>query len=215
MSKSNPLFVDSTKFHGDLIATQIELRNVMIYDDELDANWTVEQSTDVRANLWDTTHWFQKLHPQLDLNSGSTAIAVSPQADYGSLFFTVRPESTTAYKRADLLGVSFWLNSGSTTLGTDDLAIAVIGSNQQPIWSAVDNSVFADQSGAFSETRLYFLQINRAIPANTWVNIIVWLNELEYDPVYQYVTGFYIKNDMGFRDTYYIDRVTLISKETE
>ncbi len=34
MSKSNPLFVDSTKFHGDLIATQIELRNVMIYEDE-------------------------------------------------------------------------------------------------------------------------------------------------------------------------------------
>ena len=34
MSKSNPLFVDSTKFHGDLIATQIELRNIMIYDDE-------------------------------------------------------------------------------------------------------------------------------------------------------------------------------------
>jgi hypothetical protein len=34
MSKSNPLFVDSTKFHGDLIATAIELRNVMIYDDE-------------------------------------------------------------------------------------------------------------------------------------------------------------------------------------
>ena len=34
MSKSNPLFVDSTKFHGDLIATSIELRGVMIYDDE-------------------------------------------------------------------------------------------------------------------------------------------------------------------------------------
>lgn len=32
--KNNPLFVDSTKFHGDLIATQIELRNILIYDDE-------------------------------------------------------------------------------------------------------------------------------------------------------------------------------------
>lgn len=32
--KNNPLFVDSTKFHGDLIATQVELRNVLIYDDE-------------------------------------------------------------------------------------------------------------------------------------------------------------------------------------
>jgi hypothetical protein len=32
--KNNPLFVDSTKFHGDLIATQIELRKIMLYDDE-------------------------------------------------------------------------------------------------------------------------------------------------------------------------------------
>ena len=34
MTKSNPLFVDSTKTRGDLIGTQIELRNVMVYDDE-------------------------------------------------------------------------------------------------------------------------------------------------------------------------------------
>jgi hypothetical protein len=34
MSKSNPLFVDSTKLHGDAIGTHIELRNVMVYDGE-------------------------------------------------------------------------------------------------------------------------------------------------------------------------------------
>ncbi len=34
MTKHNPLFVDSTKFHGDLICTQIELRNVLLYDGE-------------------------------------------------------------------------------------------------------------------------------------------------------------------------------------
>jgi hypothetical protein len=34
MAKSNPLFVDSTKLHGDRIGTQVELCNVMIYDDE-------------------------------------------------------------------------------------------------------------------------------------------------------------------------------------
>ncbi len=191
-------------------AQPLDYPEIVIYDDELNPDWTIEHSTDVRANLWDTAHWFQKLHPQLDLNSGSTAIAVSPQADYGALYFTVHPDSATAYKRTDLLGISFWLNSGSTTLGTDDLAISVIGSNQQPTWSADDTSVFADQPGAFSETRLYFLQINRTIPPDTWVNIIVWLNDLDYDPIYQYVTGFYIKNDVGFRNTYYIDRVTFI-----
>ncbi len=35
MAKSNnPLFVDSTRLHGDRIGTQIELSNVLIYDDE-------------------------------------------------------------------------------------------------------------------------------------------------------------------------------------
>jgi len=34
MSKTNPLFVDSTKFRGELIATQIELRGVMVYEGE-------------------------------------------------------------------------------------------------------------------------------------------------------------------------------------
>jgi hypothetical protein len=34
MTKSNPLFVDSTKTRGDLIASQIELRNCQIFDDE-------------------------------------------------------------------------------------------------------------------------------------------------------------------------------------
>lgn len=34
MSKSNPLFVDSTRPHGDSIGTHVELRNVLVYDDE-------------------------------------------------------------------------------------------------------------------------------------------------------------------------------------
>lgn len=34
MTKNNPLFVDSTKFHGDRIGTLIELSHVLIYDGE-------------------------------------------------------------------------------------------------------------------------------------------------------------------------------------
>jgi hypothetical protein len=32
--KSNPLFIDSTKFHGDLISTQFELRRILVYEGE-------------------------------------------------------------------------------------------------------------------------------------------------------------------------------------
>jgi hypothetical protein len=35
MAKSNPLFVDSTKFQGDLIVTHIELKDVLIYEEEM------------------------------------------------------------------------------------------------------------------------------------------------------------------------------------
>lgn len=34
MTKHNPLFVDSTKFHGDLVCTQIELKKVLLHDNE-------------------------------------------------------------------------------------------------------------------------------------------------------------------------------------
>jgi len=183
---------------------------MVIYSDELNRNWSIEQSTDTQINLWDNTRWFQRFEPTQERTSGATTIAVAPQADFGMLFFTVQPESTEVYEREQVLGVSFWLNSGSNGIATDELAVAMAGSNELPYWSATDRSVFLDDAGAFSETRLYFLKINRTIPANTWVNIVVWLDDLEFDPPYRYVTGFYIKNDIGFRSTYYIDQVALL-----
>lgn len=64
MEKYNPLFVDSTKFRGDLIRSNFELKNVMVYDDEelfvviTDRNGTresklkwLENSTSFEANI--------------------------------------------------------------------------------------------------------------------------------------------------------------------
>lgn len=183
---------------------------MVIYDDELDRNWSIEQSVETQVNLWDNRYWFQRFEPTQDRTSGATAITVAPQADYGTLFFTVRPESDTVYERQKVLGVSFWLNSGNDGIATDELAVSVVGSNELPYWSATDRSVFPENVGAFSETRLYFLKVNRTIPAHTWINVVVWLDDLEYDPVYRYVTGFYIKNDVGFRSTYAVDQVVLL-----
>lgn len=183
---------------------------VVIYDDQLHPSWSIEQSAKSAINLAATDLNFQSLDLQQEHNSGATAIAVTPQADYGTLFFTVRPESGAVYQRQSVLGVSFWLNSGSSGIGPADLAVAVVGSNAFPYWTPDDQSVFPDKKGAFSETRLYFLKINRTIPPHTWLNLVVWLNDLQYDPVYQYVTGFYLKNDVGFRGTYYLDQVALL-----
>lgn len=183
---------------------------VVIYDDHLNTNWSIEQSTKTEVNLAETNLRFQPLDTQQERSSGAATIAVSPQADYGTIFFTVRPESGASYKRQAVLGVSLWLNSGSAGIATDALAIAVLGSNAFPYWTPDDQSVFPDKSGSFSETRLYFLKINRTIPPNTWLNLVVWLNDLQYDPVYEYVTGFYLKNDADFHSTYYLDQVALL-----
>ena len=40
--------------------------------------------------------------------------------------------------------------------------------------------------------------------------IFLWLDELEFEPDYEYVTGFYIKNNEGFLGTFYIDQVSLL-----
>lgn len=183
---------------------------VVIYDDQLNPQWSVEQSTASTIDLAAQGLNFQALDAQKTLSSGAATIAISPQADYGKIFFTVRPESGASYQRTNVLGVSFWLNSGSDGIGPADLAVAVVGSNSLPYWTPDDKSVFPDNKGKFSETRLYFLKINRTIPPHTWLNLVVWLNELQYDPVYKYVTGFYIKNDLGFRSTYDLDQVSLV-----
>ena len=217
----NPILIPTTTPEANTQPTTLQTMNeaigepslyleIPIYDDELDSHWTIEHSVTTQTNLWDTSHWFQTMAPQQDINSGATAIAVSPQADFGTLFFTVRADSTVGYKREDVLGVSFWLNSGSSGLETDDLSVAILGSNQSPYWMADDRSVFPDPAHSFSETRLYFLEINRTIPPHTWINVVVWLNKLQYDPAYRYVTGFYLKNDAGFRNTYYLDQIALV-----
>lgn len=208
-----PILLQPTPTPSNQAVAQVEANvypTVVIYDDQLDPHWSVEQSGESTIDLAAQAVNFQSLDVEQTLSSGAATIAVSPQADYGTLFFTVRPESGASYQRPHVLGVSFWLNSGDNGIAPADLAVAVVGSNTLPYWTPDDKSVFPDDQGNFSETRLYFLKIDRAIPPHTWLNIVVWLNERQYDPFYKYVTGFYIKNDAGFRNTYYLDQVSLL-----
>ena len=183
---------------------------VVIYGDELDENWTLAYSYGVQYLPWNTSYWFQPLSRDGSLTSGATTIAVTPEQEYGALIFAVQPNATVNYERNDLLGVSFWLNSGETLIEPDDLAVAVIGSDTESVWTVTQSNVALDGDRIFSETRLYYLEVNRSIPPNTWVNVVVWLDKLVFDPTYTYVTGFYIKNDFDMRSTYYIDQVSLL-----
>ncbi|HEU4325426.1 MAG TPA: hypothetical protein VFS21_19940 [Roseiflexaceae bacterium] len=189
--------------------TPVPLAELPIYTDTLSGSWSLEQTAGMTYTLT----------ARRDAGDGRAAIAARPNRDFGLLFFTVRQRPGVAFPRSQVLGVSFLLSSDQP-IGTGDLAVTVLGSNDQPFWRAGDDSARVqgrDTSAAplFSETRLYDLEISREIPAGEWVEVVVWLDRLLYDPDYRYVTGLYIKNDAGFRQTFYVDRLALLAQPAD
>ncbi len=174
-----------------------------IFTDDLNADWEI---VPYPGAVIDTSS-------QLRTYEGEKSIAFTPEADFTQLFFALKLDAETAYRAEDVLGVSFWLNGGDDFIPLDQMALAVIGSNAYSYWNEDDNSVDLPLGETFSETRLYFLDLNRSIPPNTWVEVYLPLDTLIYDPEYRYVVGFYLKNDEGFRNTVYVDNVSLLLVE--
>jgi hypothetical protein len=173
-----------------------------IYADGLNESWTLEHS-----------RWMTFTEQSRVVHSGEIALRFQPEEDFSTLFFTVRPDAAEVFPYRQVMGVGLWLNTGSRELELDDLALTVVGSNEMTYWVPGDDSVRSDNDPIFSETRLYFLGFNRPFPANEWVYVELWLDDLLYDPVYEYVTGFYIKNDRGVFQPIFVDDVHLILME--
>ncbi|HRW07791.1 MAG TPA: hypothetical protein P5121_21965 [Caldilineaceae bacterium] len=186
------------------------VREVMLYDEGLLSGWTLEQSNGMSYSLNDEANRGVVLNSQTGLVNSGFTIRATPQTDYGVLFFTVPQTATNGYLRDDVLGISFWLGTGDEMIAPEDFAVSIRGSDRLPYWAAQDDEEFQRDYRDFSETRLYFLDLNRAIPPHTWTQITVWLDNLVFDPTYTYVTGFYIKNDIGIRTTFYVDKVALL-----
>jgi hypothetical protein len=189
-----------TRTPGPSAAKTSTITELVIYDDTLDPDWSVDNSWDVKVDLADTSHVY----------AGTVAAAVTPLQDYGAVLFAVKPEAQRAYPTTDVLGVSLWLNGGDGYLMPDDLTVTLIGSNDYPYWVKDDASVQRDDPRPFSETRLRYLGITQSVAPDKWVEAVVWIDKLTYDPNYNYVTSVYVKNDQGFRQTYYVDRVALL-----
>ncbi len=183
-----------------LAPSDIPTKTLSIFDDNLSQNWALLRSGDLDVNPAVTS----------TIHSGLQAVMAKPNEDFTKLFFGVQPSSSEEYLRTQVLGVSFWINSSEGYIDTDDVGVAVVGSNAYPYYAPDDTSVTSRYDPVFSETRLYYLNFNRSIPPNTWAEVVVWLDELVYDPIYTYVTGFYITSDAGFTQTYYVDDVNLI-----
>jgi hypothetical protein len=173
-----------------------------IYADGLDPTWTLENS-----------QWMSYTEQSEVVHSGDTALLFQPEEDFSSLYFTVRRAGSERYPYRQVMGVGLWLNPGPNELELDALALTVVGSNEVSYWKPDDNSVQSNNDPVFSETRLYFLGFNRPFPPDEWTYVELWLDDLLFDPMYEYVTGFYIKNDRGFFQPVYLDDVHLIMLE--
>lgn len=173
---------------------------VPVYMDSLSTGWTISNSQGMGMDLNNTAH----------VMSGTRAISFTPQIDYGWLYFTLEPSAPLTLPYDKVVGISLYINGGSYEIGPSDLSISIRGSNAYTYWVSSDDSVQLSGDISFSETRLYDLEITRAIPQDTWVEVIIYPAKLIYDPSYQYITGFYLKNDQDMRRTIYIDNVTLL-----
>jgi hypothetical protein len=187
-------------------------REVYLYDEGLAANWSLDFTQNMALDPFDTSHWFEKLDSNVAEDVGAVTLAVTPQKAWGELYFTLRPTTTVSYLRADVQGISFWLNSGDGYLSNDALVVTVVGSNDNPYWLAEDTSALTEV-GYFPEIPLYDLAINDAIPPHTWVRIILSMDKLLFGPDYRYVTGIYIKNKSFYDNTFYIDKLALLVNE--
>lgn len=171
-----------------------------IYGDNLDPAWIVRNSPDLRFKLQDGT----------EPHDGFYAISVSPQEDFGSLYFQVRPDAGVQYLRDQVLGLSFWIYS-EEPLATNDLAVAISGSDDYPYWTATDQSVnLTEYDPLFDAGEAYYLNLNRAIEPETWTRVELLLDDLTYDTNYEYITGVHLKNNADFDKTVFIDQIQLI-----
>jgi hypothetical protein len=194
------VFAPSTPIPSPPLVSQPRFITQTIFGDGFDVNWQYYEVANVKANLANTTYVY----------SGRNAIALTPLDDFSPMYFVVRKDAEEIYAQDQVFSITFWLNSGDNVLLPDDLAITVLGSNDFPYWVEDDQSVYVDGEFPFSETRLYFLGFNSSIPPDTWVEVEIVLDDLIYDPVYTYVTGFYLKNDEGFYNTIYMDDIRII-----
>lgn len=199
-----------------------------VYSDTLADDWALSGSP--------RSDWVEQDTTQVHLGSTAIAAKLAQPGDY--LFFHVAENATGQYHRNRVYGFGFWLYSGVGEIAPDDLSIIVAGSNVYPYWRADDDSLADQEIFTFSGRRLYGLDFDRPLPAQTWIRVEILLDELFYDPLYQtsasaaadttqntnqdgfiidpdyeFVTGFYVEVEGRLSQTIYIDDVQILLLE--
>ena len=189
---------------GQPTSARTNLPEVVIYADALSTGWALDQSSKLTYDL----------QSRDVVDQGRYVLKATTKDGVGTLYFTLQQGAHTTFRRNKVLGLRFRLSGGNSAIPNDAILVTVVGSNRQPYWVPNDTSVKLDgrvttDEPLFSETRLYFLNINHTIQPKTWVDVFLWLDDRQYDPNYTYVTGFYLKTD--HLDRFYLDNIALIT----
>ena len=182
--------------------------DLQVYDEALAPGWTLRSSDGVEYNSTSDTFAYES----------ELSVEARPTRAYSSLIFGVARSTPRNYKRKDVVGVRFRVSGGEAILPTDGLIVTVYGSKKFPYFVPGDVSATVPEGRVeaeeplFPETRLFFLDINRAIAPGEWAEVVVWLDD-HFTPDYRYVTGIQIKNDEGYLDPFYVDDVALIMRQ--
>ena len=195
-----------------VVVTPVPRREIIIYDDELNPDWSLEYTEAMTYDPRDTSHWFEILDSMLELHSGAVALALAPQTAANSLLFTIKSAESKPYPRAQVRGVSFWLTTNTDKLTAKDLSVTVVSSNDRAYWDPDDRSAIADKAAYADEESLFALNADDSIPPQKWVRIDVWLDE-EDSTDFSFITGIAIRNSSEFLSPFVIDRVALITTQ--
>ena len=190
---SNPAPVNTAK-------DTIPISAVPIYANGLSAGWTVE-------NGWGITTGDQSE----TVHASRKALSVTGRSANAALFFSVAKEAATPHPRRDYIGLRFWIYPSNWDVASTDLSIAVVGSDKIPYWSREDQSVPQQDVAYSGETQLLDLGIAHGLPANTWTQVVVYFNHLQFVPPTRYLTGFYLRGANLAKRAFIIDEVELLA----
>ncbi len=177
------------------IATRPNISSFIIYDDQLHADWSLDDST---VN-YDVTHEDETfrgvyaLEVERDLNVENGFVPL--------LQMNLLSEATRSFPVDEIDTVSLWIYSGNGSLGVRDISLGVVLSTEPfPSDSAIVNVM---------ELELTLFGLEEAIQPDTWVQLRYSPQELVVDETFAYLTGIYIENNVGFTQTILVDAVEI------
>jgi len=191
----SPVIVSATP-----IATMPEVSYLSIYSEDLNPNWELISGNDEEINLRAQAKSFE----------GFLSLAIMPSKAFSSIDFVVKELTKQLYPLSRIIGIRFWINPEDYELFPEDLGLEILGSNRYPYYVKDDPVNLDAGNPGNSETRLDAFGYNKTIPANTWTEITIRLEDLPNNLDFENIVGFSLVNDSGFLQTIYLDKIEFI-----